>query len=49
MLTEENDFINIIEETIFFDARVEEDNSSDIQAYTYMVIRNFIINDKKWY
>ena len=49
MLTEEDHFINIIEEFIVFDTKVQKDNSSNIQGYDHMVIRNFIIDDKKWY
>ena len=36
-----------IDKTIIFNARVEQNNKSDIQGYNHMVIRNFIIEGKK--
>ena len=47
--TKEDHTINIIDKTIIFNVRVKQDNNSDIQGYNHMVIRNFIIEGKKWY
>ena len=47
LLTKEDHTINIIDKTIIFNARVEQDNNSDLQGYNHMVIRNFIIEGKK--
>ena len=46
LLTKED---HTIDKTIIFNARVEQDNNSDLQGYNHMVIRNFIIEGKKWY
>ena len=46
LLTKED---HTIDKTIIFNIRVKQDNNSDIQGYNHMVIRNFIIEGKKWY